>query len=302
MTAIRSAQKIKQANVRYHDLAAVDYDTKWAISYTQNAQRQVVGKLEKALGTEAPRFTHSLEIGAGTGYFTLNLLGAGVIEHAVATDISPNMLATLAQSAERLGVAVSTKTCDAMELPFADDSFDLVFGHAVLHHLPNLEACFCEFRRVLRPSGTLVFCGEPSRLGDNLAKIPKSCGSSCAPLWRKLVGATPVASEATQLYNDGELEPLVDVHTFTPAQLQKACEAAGLDSPRVVGEELAASWFGWLNRSLEANAHPGEIPWLWQQYAYRGYLALQKLDSSLLERRLPPSIFYNLLLSARAPQ
>jgi ubiquinone/menaquinone biosynthesis C-methylase UbiE len=301
MTATKSAQQIKQANVRYHDLAAFDYDAKWAISYTQNAQRQVVGKLEKALGTRAARFANSLEIGAGTGYFTLNLLRAGVIGNAVATDISPNMLAALAQSAESLGLDVSTKACDATDLPFADQSFDLVFGHAVLHHLPDLEACFCEFRRVLKPNGTLVFCGEPSRLGDSLAKIPKSCGSTAAPLWRKLVGATQIPSQAQQLYNDGQLEPLVDVHTFTPTQLQIACKAAGFESPRVVGEELVAGWFGWLNRCLEANADPGQIPRLWQQYAFRGYLALQKLDSSLLERHLPPAIFYNLLMSARAP-
>jgi hypothetical protein len=36
-------------------------------------------------------------------------------------------------------------------------------------------------------------------------------------------------------------------------------------------------------------------------YAYRGYLLLQRLDRSLLEPRLPAALFYNLLLSARAP-
>jgi hypothetical protein len=36
-------------------------------------------------------------------------------------------------------------------------------------------------------------------------------------------------------------------------------------------------------------------------YAYRGYLLLQTLDRSLLEPRLPPALFYNLLLSARVP-
>ena len=36
-------------------------------------------------------------------------------------------------------------------------------------------------------------------------------------------------------------------------------------------------------------------------YAYRGYLLLQALDRSLLEPRLPAALFYNLLISARAP-
>ena len=42
------------------------------------------------------------------------------------------------------------------------------------------------------------------------------------------------------------------------------------------------------------------MPWLWRQYAYRGYLALQALDRAVLEGRLPPALFYNLLVSARA--
>jgi len=42
-----------------------------------------------------------------------------------------------------------------------------------------------------------------------------------------------------------------------------------------------------------------DVPWAWRQYAYRGYLALQELDRRLLESRLPPAIFYNLMLSAR---
>ena len=68
------------------------------------------------------------------------------------------------------------------------------------------------------------------------------------------------------------------------------------------GEELAASLFGWANRTLEASADPLDVPWAWRVYAYRGYLLLQTLDRSLLEPRLPAALFYNLLLSARVPR
>ena len=147
------ADQIKDANVRYHDVAAADYDTKWGISYEEPGRRQVVAKVRKALGAEPPRFERSLEIGAGTGYFTLNLLRAGMIGQAVATDISPGMLDELEASAKRLRVRVTTACCEATALPFDDDSFDLLLGHAVLHHLPDLDAAFAEFRRVLRPGG-----------------------------------------------------------------------------------------------------------------------------------------------------
>src|SRR3954471_22932602 len=124
---MEAAERILGDNVRYHDLAASDYDYKWGISYGRIGQDQVVGKLRKALGGEPSRFERALEIGAGTGYFTLNLLRAGVIEQAVASDVSPGMLAVLDDSAGELGLSVDTVVCDAGALPFPDSSFDLVF-------------------------------------------------------------------------------------------------------------------------------------------------------------------------------
>ena len=49
------------------------------------------------------------------------------------------MLATLEHNAQELGLEVETAACDAAELPFEDETFDLVLGHAVLHHLPDLD-------------------------------------------------------------------------------------------------------------------------------------------------------------------
>jgi SAM-dependent methyltransferase len=301
---MQSAEAIREANVRYHDLAAHHYDSKWGINYGEVGQAQVEGKLRKALGHEPRRYRRALEIGAGTGYFTLNLLRAGVVGEAVATDISPGMLRKLEASAEELGLAVDTAACDAAELPFDDDSFDLVFGHAVLHHLPDLDAAFREFRRVLRPGGVLAFCGEPSYYGDRIAVWPKRGANAIAPLWRAVMGAGPRPSANGNGACRGEearLEQLVDVHAFTPGELARHAEGAGLTGVRVSGEELAASLFGWANRTLEASADPLDVPWAWRVYAYRGYLLLQSLDRALLEPRLPAAIFYNLLISARAP-
>jgi SAM-dependent methyltransferase len=294
---------ILDANARYHDLAAAHYDSKWGIKHDAVGQAQVTGKLRKALGHEPGHYARALEIGAGTGYFTLNLLRAGVVGEAVATDISPEMLRALERSADALGETVETAACEASELPFADDSFDLVFGHAVLHHLPDLDAAFSEFRRVLRPGGLVAFCGEPSHYGDRIAAVPKRGAHALSPLWRALMGASARSNGngSAGWTEEERLEQLVDVHAFTPAVLQGYAERAGLERVRVSGEELAASLFGWVNRTLEASAEPEEIPWAWRVYAYRGYLLLQTLDRSLLEPRLPAALFYNLLISARSP-
>jgi SAM-dependent methyltransferase len=302
---MQTAETIRDANVRYHDLAAEHYDSKWGINYDAVGQAQVTGKLHKALGHEPSHYPRGLEIGAGTGYFSLNLLGTGVIGEAVATDISPGMLARLERSATELGLSVETAACQAAELPFEDDSFDLVFGHAVLHHLPALDAAFREFRRVLRPGGVVAFCGEPSHYGDRIAAWPKRGANAVAPLWRTLMRARPRPSNGNGnggWSEEDQLEQVVDVHAFTPAELSSHAIAAGFEGVRVSGEELAASLFGWANRTLEASADPLDVPWLWRMYAYRGYLLLQTLDRSLLESRLPAALFYNLLVSARVPR
>jgi SAM-dependent methyltransferase len=43
-----------------------------------------------------------------------------------------------------------------LELPFADNSFDMVFSHGVLHHVPEIGQAEREIHRVLRPGGELV--------------------------------------------------------------------------------------------------------------------------------------------------
>jgi ubiquinone/menaquinone biosynthesis C-methylase UbiE len=297
------AATVLDANVRYHDLAARHYDAKWGINYGQEGQAQVTAKLLKALGYAPGVFDRALEIGAGTGYFTLNLMLAGVVREAVATDISPRMLEALARSGEQLGLAVETAVCEASDLPFDDSSFDLVFGHAVLHHVPDLRRAFGEFRRVLRPGGMVAFCGEPSRHGDRISALPKRSAYAAAPAWRALVRASERGADRNGggPSEEDRLERVVDLHSFTPAELSAHARAAGLESVRVSGEELAAALFGWINRTLEGTVDPSEVPQAWRVYAHRGYLLLQRLDRALLEPRLPAALFYNLLVSARSP-
>src|SRR5215208_1201286 len=231
MAAPEKADDILEVNRRYHDVAADEYDGKWGISFGEVGHQQVLGKVTKLLGSQPGPFDHALEIGAGTGYFTLNLMQTGVVKAATCTDISPGMLRALEANAEQLGLDVETVACDAAELPFADATFDLVLGHAVLHHLPDLERSFAEFLRVLRPGGTLFFAGEPSRHGDRIAAVPKRAGVRAAPLWRRAVGARPAPEGrghgTTASPEDHGLEGQVDVHAFVPRDLERHAAAVG---------------------------------------------------------------------------
>jgi SAM-dependent methyltransferase len=310
MEALRTADEIRDVNTRYHDVAADGYDSKWGIDFGAVGQAQVIGKLRKILEPADPSvlergFDHSLEVGAGTGYFSLNLLRAGIVRDATCTDISAGMVRALGANARRLGLTVKSAQADAESLPFPEGSFDLVLGHAVLHHLPDLDRAFGEFHRVLKPGGWIVFAGEPSRFGDRLAAIPKRGAVALAPAWRRALRAAPPPPPPSENRSangtdyEHSLERVVDIHAFAPDDLACHARAAGFADVRVRGEELLANWFGWFNRALEATADPADVPMLWRQYAFRGYLLLQRLDEHLLERRLPPAIFYNLLLAAR---
>ena len=173
-----------------------------------------------------------------------------------------------------------------------------------LRFVPDLDRAFGEFHRVLRPGGWIVFAGEPSRFGDRLAAVPKSAAVAVAPAWRWAMRAAPAppsppSPNASMNGDEAGLEKVVDIHAFSPDDLARFAHAAGFADVRVRGEELLANWFGWFNRGLESTADPAGVPMLWRQYAFRGYLLLQRVDERLLEPRLPPAIFYNLLLAAR---
>jgi SAM-dependent methyltransferase len=296
-------EHIKDVNTRYHDAAAHSYDAKWGIDFGPIGQDQVEGKLRKSLGGEMPdTLGRVLEIGSGTGYFSLNLALAGRIESLTATDISPGMLESLSKTAAGLGIEVETVATEAEVLPFEDDSFDTIIGHAVLHHIPDLDRAFSEFFRVLVPGGRIVFCGEPSRYGDRVAAAPKRVGTLAGPVWRRLVGASTLVHTEEELHDEEHsLEPEVDVHAFAPADLRKIPPRAGFVDVEVNGEEAVANLWGWSMRSMEATAVPDSIPVGWRNFAFRSYIAFQKVDTALLEPRLPAEFFYNLLLSARKP-
>ena len=297
-----TAERIREVNTTYHDLAAASYDAKWGIDFGETGGAQVTAKLRKALGREPEGWEHALEIGAGTGYFSLNLMRRGTIGHLTATDIAPGMLSALRANADSLELDVDTVVTDDERLPFPDDAFDLVLGHAVLHHIPDLEAAAAEFIRVLEPGGTLVFCGEPSANGDRIAAWPKRAAVAAAPLWRRVVGAGSRDDHGGSDPDYGHaMEAEVDVHSFDPSAIRALLEDAGFTDVRIRGEELLANLYGWMLRTVESTAEPSEIPDRWRLFAFRSYLALQKVDSALLEPRLPPQLFYNLVLSARKP-
>jgi len=99
-----------------------------------------------------------LEVGACFSYASFEFARAGC--KVVALDIS-NYLKVARLFAERS--YFNRVFSDMHDMPFREDTFDIVFGSAVLHHTKDLKKAFSEIQRVLKPGGRLLLINESAR-------------------------------------------------------------------------------------------------------------------------------------------
>ena len=99
-----------------------------------------------------------LEIGPGTGYYTLDLAEwVGPYGEIQIFDIQPEMLEhTMRRAAEAGHPNVTPAQGDAQDLPFDDDSFDAAILITVLGEIPDQRAALRQVARVLKPDGRLI--------------------------------------------------------------------------------------------------------------------------------------------------
>jgi SAM-dependent methyltransferase len=294
----------KQANILYHDWEAQTYDEKWSISYDERCVTYAKDRFTTVAGSDGWPYGKALELGSGTGFFLLNLMQAGVATEGAVTDISPGMVEVALRNARGLDLPVTGRVADAERIPYDDGEFDLVVGHAVLHHIPDVAASMREVMRVLRPGGRFVFAGEPTRYGDVVARrLSRATWWATTNVTR--VGALREWRRPQQELDDSsraaDLEAVVDLHTFRPADLRELAVAAGAVDVRVRTEELTAAWFGWPVRTFECAVPREKLGWGWATFAYRTWQRLSILDSRVLARVVPAGLFYNALVTGVKP-
>jgi len=296
---------VKRKQVVYHDWEAAHYDDKWSISFDERCIEYAAGRFAKAVGG-LRRFDRVLEIGCGTGFFLLNLAQAGVVGEAHCTDIATGMVAVCVENGARLGIPVHGRVADAEALPFPDDSFDLVVGHAIVHHLPDVAGALAEARRVLRPGGRLVIAGEPTRAGDRVAAQVKRLARMGVKLAAVVAGADRVLAQPRSAGLPAEeqaaaaLEAEVDLHTFAPDELAALAEDAGFRDVRTITEELTANWFGWATRTVEGMVGVERLSAGYPWFAYRLWRRLFAFDERVASRVVPRRLFYNCILTGTA--
>lgn len=109
---------------------------------------------------EVAEFTHHrgervLEIGVGVGTDLVQFAKNGARVSGI--DLTPNAVATTGQHLAAYGLEADyLDTGDAENLPFDDETFDVVYSFGVLHHTPDTAKAIREVHRVLKPEGRAI--------------------------------------------------------------------------------------------------------------------------------------------------
>jgi ubiquinone/menaquinone biosynthesis C-methylase UbiE len=134
--------------------SACPYSQRWLIDapHPGISRRALIEVLEPRPGERL------LELGPGTGYYTLPVaerLEGGTLD---IFDIQQEMLDHVIRAAEERGIAnLRPQQGDARTLPYPGDHFDGAFLVTVLGEIPDQDVALAELARVLRPGGRVVF-------------------------------------------------------------------------------------------------------------------------------------------------
>lgn len=294
----------KLANILYHDWEAGTYDEKWNISFDERCIDYARDRFAHVAGEEGWPYGTALELGCGTGFFLLNLKLAGVIDEGHVTDLSPGMVEVAKRNGKALGFELGGRVADAESIPYDDNTFDLVVGHAVLHHIPDVEKAFREVIRVLKPGGRFVFAGEPTKYGDYVARRLSRL------TWWAAVRATRLPQLKSWARPQGELdessraaalEAVVDIHTFDPGLLRRMAETAGAVEVSTKTDELFAAWFGWPVRTFECAVPKEKLGLKWAFFAFNTWTRLHAFDEKVMSKVVPARLFYNVEITGTKP-
>lgn len=100
-----------------------------------------------------------LDCGSGPGTITCDIAQRIPNGRVVGVDADESQVALASDTARAKGLRnVEFRKASAYELPSPDESFDAVFSHALLEHLGEPDRAISEFRRVLKPGGSVGLC------------------------------------------------------------------------------------------------------------------------------------------------
>jgi ubiquinone/menaquinone biosynthesis C-methylase UbiE len=218
------------ANQAYYDDFSDSYERERGHGY-----HRMLDDLELRICAPLATGRRVLEVGCGTGLILRRI--AQHADNAWGVDLSPGMV----RVAKQRGLQVVLGS--ATDLPFADESFDLVCSFKVLAHVPDIGRALSEIARVTRPGGQMVLeFYNPLSLRYLAKRIagpqPISAGRDESDVYTRW---DPPHVLQRILPPNVELEGLRGVRVFTPAafvhrlpfvsRALRVAEQVALDSP-----------------------------------------------------------------------
>jgi len=143
------------------------------------------------------KFNKVLDLGCGTGVILEEISHTNNMADLYGLDLSENMIA---QATQRMGTKAELSIGDAENLPYEDDSFDLICCVESFHHYPNPSKSLSEINRVLKKDGLFLLC-------DTWIKSP----------------ARQIMNFFIRFNSDG------DIHIYSEKEIVKLLKSTGLN-------------------------------------------------------------------------
>src|SRR3954454_16648241 len=189
---------------------------------------------------------HILEIGAGIGTDHAQFAKAGGIMHDL--DLAAGHLELAKRNFELRGLKGTFKHGDGENIPFEDDTFDLVYSNGVIHHTPNPSNVVGEIYRVLKPGGRciiMVYAENSLHYWRNLFGL---IGYKQGDIENASMGE--IMARSVELSEHGQ-KPLVKVYTGRRLrQMFSAFEDIKIYKRQLMREELQPTMLRWMPLDL----------------------------------------------------
>ncbi|MFD1336048.1 class I SAM-dependent methyltransferase [Oceanobacillus iheyensis] len=214
-------------------------------AYIKSTTHANVKELEKMITWTVPnKGMLMLDIATGGGHVAKKY--APYVENVIAADLTPEML-QVARTHLRDYTNIQYVVADAENLPFLDESFDLVSCRIAAHHFPNPTKFIEEATRVLKSKGTFIFVDNISSEDNELdsyvnelekLRDPSHIRSLKVSEWKQIISHYPLTMRKEQLHK--KILPFQDwvERTVKDSSQKNAVESYLLDANTKVKDYL----------------------------------------------------------------
>ena len=157
-----------------------------------------------------PVSSDALDVGCGGGLMAEDVARSGFRVHGI--DPSAPSIETARRHAAQAGLEIDYSVGTGEQLPFADDSFDVVYCCDVLEHVDNIDRVIAESARVLRPGGLYFYDTINRTLPAKLVMI------KLAQEWNATSWMQPNTHDYSQFIKPAELRACLHRHGLAEQQ------------------------------------------------------------------------------------